>query len=345
MVLTEVVEGASLATLKRTVLSICAVAFSLEALGALSLYEAWRGHSAPAPGGDGPGLWWDALFHAVSAFCNAGLSTYSEGLVRVAGQPISLSVMGLLVVLGGLGFPVLHELLGVLWQLLRRRRRKPLSLHARIVLRTSAALLAAMTAAYLVLEWTASLAPLGYVDRGFVAGFQAISARTAGFNAIDIAAMRPASWLLTCFAMFVGAAPSSTGGGIKVTTLVALFAGLRAELGATSPRLLNRTLADADVRKAVGVSLLSLTIVFGVLFLLLLLEEHPPLELAFEAVSAFSTTGLSTGITGRLTTPGKLLIALLMFAGRIGPLTLALAISAKPQPRAVKLPEERLMIG
>jgi trk system potassium uptake protein TrkH len=145
--------------------------------------------------------------------------------------------------------------------------------------------------------------------------------------------------------MFIGAGPGSTGGGIKVTTLAALLAGLKAELRASTPRLLNRTLPDGVVRKAIGVVFLSVSIVLGGYFLLLLIEPHPPLELAFEAVSAFSTTGLSTGVTGELSTPGKLVIALLMFVGRIGPMTLVLAISARSEFKAVKLPEERVLIG
>jgi trk system potassium uptake protein TrkH len=313
------------------------------------LYLEWRAHPDVAesaahlvPGGD---VWWAAVFHAVSAFCNAGMSTFRDGLLHWGRQPLSLSIVGLLVVLGGLGFPVLIELLGALWRVLRRQRRPMLSLHSRVVLRTSGWLLVSMTVAYLVLEWTASLAPLDYLGRAVSAVFHAIVARTAGFNAVDMAVMAPATWFLTCVAMFIGAAPGSTGGGIKVTTLAALLAGLKAELRASTPKLLNRTLPEGVVRKAIGVVFLSSCIVLVVFFFLLLIEPHPPLELGFEVVSAFSTTGLSTGITGRLSTPGKLLIAFLMFIGRIGPLTLALAISAKSESRAVRLPEERVLIG
>jgi trk system potassium uptake protein len=349
VVLTEVVDGASLATLKRTVVFICAVTLALETLGTAVLYASFRQQpglpEATFSGTNGAGLWWAASFHAVSAFCNAGMSVFSEGAVRFAERPLVLAVLGLLVVVGGLGFPVLSELVAAFWQTLRGRKRQRLSLHARVVLRTSWALLLATTAGYLLLEWTASLSPLGYVDRAFAAAFQAAVARTGGFNAVDIASMLPATWLLTCAAMFIGAAPGSTGGGIKVTTLVALFSGLRAELGTAAPRLLDRALPDSVVRKAIGVALLSLTIVLVAFFALLLLERHPPLELAFEAVSAFSTTGLSTGITPKLSAPGKLLVAALMFAGRIGPLTLALALSTRSEASAVRLPEERVLIG
>lgn len=348
VMLTEVVDGASLSTLRRTVLGICSVTLLVEAVGAGLLYASWQGTPEPLTGHDVPPgfqLWWAALFHSVAAFCNAGMSIYRQGAVDFATQPLTLGVLALLVVCGGLGFPVLQELLRALWRTLRRRRREPFSLHARVVLRVSALLLAVQTIFTLLLEWRASLAPLGYVDRVFAGAFQAAVVRSAGFNAVDVGAMLPATLLLTCMAMFIGAGPGSTGGGIKVTTLAALFAGMKAELSASTPRLMNRTLPDTVVRKAVGVAFLSLCIVVAAFFLLLLLEPHPPLFLMFEAVSAFSTTGLSTGITSALTTPGKLLIAVLMFAGRIGPLTLALALSDKVASRAVKLPEERVLIG
>jgi trk system potassium uptake protein TrkH len=217
--LAEVVDGTSLATLKRTVLSICGVTLLVEALGAGALYLQWREHEVvtdsthhTVPGG---GVWWAAVFHSVSAFCNAGLSTFSDGLLHWGGQPITLSIVGLLVVLGGLGFPVLIELSGAAWRTLRRKRRLMLSLHSRVVLRTSALLLLATTLAYVVLEWTASLSPLGYAERVVSALFQATVARSAGFNAVDIANMLPATWLFTCVAMFIGAGPGSTGGGSR----------------------------------------------------------------------------------------------------------------------------------
>jgi trk system potassium uptake protein TrkH len=145
--------------------------------------------------------------------------------------------------------------------------------------------------------------------------------------------------------MFVGACPGSTGGGIKTTTLAVLYSSLRAELFGRAPRLLDRTLPEGVVRRAIGVAFLSMVIVFVVFVLLLLVEPHPPLELAFEVVSAFSTTGLSTGVTSGLSTTGKLLITLTMFVGRIGPLTLAVALARAAHARAVELPKERVLIG
>src|SRR5688572_17755287 len=288
---------------------------------------------------------WAAIFHAVSAFCNAGFSNVYGGLVPFAGDFGVLLTVMILIVLGGLGFPVLDELLRAAVMKLRRKRGNVLTLHTRVVLRTTAILLGLVTVAYWVLEWSQSMQPLSYAERIVASAFQSVSCRTAGFNVVDMGAMRPATWVLTCAAMFIGASPGSTGGGVKTTTVAALFAGLRAELGNRAPHLLDRTVPQSMIRKAIGVAFLSMTIVLFAFFLLLLLESLPPLELAFEVVSAFSTTGLTTGITPKLSVPGKLLITLMMFIGRIGPLTLALALAAKNQKTVVQLPEERLVIG
>jgi trk system potassium uptake protein TrkH len=254
-------------------------------------------------------------------------------------------VLSLLILLGGIGFPVLDELGRAALTKLRRRRLRALDLHTRVVLRTSALLVVVMAVAYTALEWRASFAPLPWYERIMAAVFQSISSRTAGFSVIDLSAMTPAALVLTCAAMFIGASPGSTGGGIKTSTLAALFAGLRAELGASAPTLLDRTLPPSVIRKAIGVAVLSMSIVFFVIVTMLVIEDHPPLSLVFEVVSAFSTTGLSTGITPELSVAGKLVITLTMFVGRIGPLTLALALSLDQRAEPLELPAERVMVG
>jgi trk system potassium uptake protein TrkH len=287
---------------------------------------------------------WAAIFHAVSAFGNAGFSNFHGGLMPLStDEPLVLTV-GALVVLGGIGFPVLDELVRRLLTRLRGARPERMSLHTRVVLRTTGLLLVVMTVVYLI-EWQRSMRSLGPLDSLLAALFQAVSARTAGFSIVNVAGMAPAVLMLTCVAMFVGASPGGTGGGVKTTTLAALYAGLRSELDGRAPRLLDRVLPANVVRKAMGVSFLSIAIVSVALFALLLLEDHEPLALAFEAFSAFSTTGLSTGITSELTVGGKLLITLLMYIGRIGPLTLALALAGHAESTRVLRPEERVMIG
>lgn len=349
-VLAEMVDATSLASLRRTVLMICVFTLIIEGIGAAVLHAEFQrypelaqlsGHPLSGPGD----ALWAAIFHSVTAFCNAGLSNIQGGLMPLTGNSVVLFTLAALVVLGGIGFPVLDELARAAFTKLRGRRVPMLSLNTRIALLTSGILLGVMAVAYGLLEWTASMGSLPYTDRAIASVFQSAMTRSAGFNVVDVGAMRPAALILTCVAMFVGASPGSTGGGIKTTTLAALFAGLRAELRGTRPTLLNRRLPDAVIRKAISVSFLSMVFVTFGIFLLLLFESHPPLALAFEATSAFSTTGLSTGITPHLSVPGKLLITAMMFIGRIGPLTLALAVSAKTQERALELPEERVMIG
>jgi trk/ktr system potassium uptake protein len=349
-VLAEIVDSESLASLRRVVLAIVTSTFAIEAAGALFLYARFKEHpdlleKSSWLVGDAAHPGWLAVFHAVSGFCNAGFSNLHPGLVPFVGDPVVMVVMVVLIVLGGIGFPVIHELWRRLGLAARRRRLERLSLHTRISLRATVILLAGVTLIYLVLEWNRSFAALSWGESLLAALFQSASCRTAGFNVIDVGAMQPASLMLTCVAMFIGACSGSCAGGIKTTTLAALFAGLRAELQGRPPYLLDRSLPTATIRKAIGVAFMSIALVSTMLFMLLLVESHPPLALAFEAFSAFSTTGLSTGITPQLSAPGKLLVLLTMYMGRIGPLTLALALSRRLKAVPVQVPEERVLIG
>lgn len=348
--LAEIVDTESLASLRRVVLAIVISTFAIEASGALLLYTRFTQHpdllaKSSWLVGDASHPGWLAVFHAVSAFCNAGFSNLHPGLVPFVGDPVVMGAVIMLIALGGIGFPVIDELSRRAFARVRRRRLERLSLHTRVSLRTTAALLGGVTVAYLLLEWTGSLAPLHWTERFAAALFQSASCRTAGFNVVDVGAMSAASLMLTCVAMFIGACPGSCAGGIKTTTLSALFAGLRSELQGRPPYLLDRALSATTIRKAVGVAFMSIGVVCCVLFLLLLTEAHAPLPLAFEVFSAFSTTGLSTGITPELSTTGKLLVALTMYIGRIGPLTLGLLFSRREHSLPIQVPEERVLIG
>lgn len=349
-VLAEMVDVRSLAHLRRTLLMILLYTLVIEAAGATLLYAEFERHpdtarhfGGPLAGAGDPR--WAAVFHAVSAFCNAGFSNFSAGLVPFVGSPLVTLTISALVLLGGIGFPVLDELLRTLFTRLRMRRAPVLSLNTRVALRVSGILLVLSTFMYLIFEWRSSMRELSLFEHVLASIFQAASSRTAGFNVIDIGSMLPAVLALTCFAMFIGASPGGTGGGIKTTTFAVLLAGVRSELSGRPARLLNRLIPESVTRRAISVAFLSSTVVAASVVALLLLEPHPPLELAFEAVSAFSTTGLSTGVTPELSTPGKLLITLLMFVGRIGPLTFALALAQRASLRSIQLPEERVMIG
>jgi trk system potassium uptake protein TrkH len=288
---------------------------------------------------------WAAIFHSVSAFCNGSISNFREGMVPLAGAPAVCQTVSLLIVLGGLGFPVIHELLRRTFDRVRRKRPRRLTLNTRLSLATTGLLLGVMALAHLTLESTASFAKLGWFDRLNAAVFQSACARTSGFNLVDVAAMRPATLLLTCAAMFIGGDPGSTAGGIKTTTFAVLFAAYRGELRGRRPTLFDRTVPESVIRRAMGVAFLSTAIVAVVVFVLLLTEKQAPLAVLFETVSAFSTTGISTGITPNLTPFGKLVLVFTMLIGRVGPLTMALALSASARLPAYELPEERVMIG
>jgi trk system potassium uptake protein TrkH len=197
-----------------------------------------------------------------------------------------------------------------------------------------------------VLEGHNALGELDLGSRLLASFFHSVVTRTAGFNTVDIGAMGAASLLLTAALMFVGGSPGSTAGGIKTTTLAVLFATFRGELQSSArTNLRGRSLSSSTTRRALGVAFVSVAFLLLLLFLLLIFERHPPHELAFEAVSALATVGLSTGITPLLTTPGKLVVIVAMFVGRIGPLTLALLLERRTRRGHVEYPEERVGIG
>ncbi len=281
------------------------------------------------------------IFHSISAFCNAGFDLFGRSLIGYVGHvTVNLTVMGLIVV-GGLGFVVLEELLG-----LGRRR---LSLHSRVVLTTTAILIVAGTLLILALEAgnPLTLGPLSFGDKVLAAAFQAVTPRTAGFNTVPIGTLFGPTLLLIIILMFVGASPGSTGGGIKTTTAVVLLQSIRSTLRGRPDVEVGRKRLSAEVAsKAWVTASLALVLVVVALFLLLATERLPLMDLLFETVSAFGTVGLSTGITPRLSVLGRIIIPLLMFAGRVGPLTLAVALARRRSDATDwRLPEERIIVG
>jgi len=287
---------------------------------------------------------WHAGFHSVSAFCNAGFSTFSDSLEKYTGDVWVNTVICLLIVIGGLGFPVLAEILE------RKPGRKRLSLYARVVLWASGILIAAGAVLIFFVEMGCNPdfneLPFGSKILGVI--FQSITARTAGFNTLPIGQMAPASLLAMQILMIIGGSPSGTAGGIKTTTIAAGFAAIRAVLAGTADtKLMDRRLSKATTRKALVLILLAaVTLSVGLFFMLLTSgdENVNLLQLGFETVSAFGTVGLTTGITSDLTAGQKIVVIFLMFIGRLGPMTFALAI-ASPKSDQVRLPETELLTG
>jgi len=288
-----------------------------------------------------------ALFHAVSAFCNAGFSLFTDSLAGFAGRADVVITFAALITIGGLGFLVISNIMSML--VARVRRERPgtrLSLHTRMVLISSAILLVGGTIIFYMLEARHSMSSMPPDLQILTALFSSVTARTAGFSTMSMASLATPTALLMVLLMFIGASPGGTGGGIKTSTMTVLVATLRSILrGRPNVEFLRRGVPQDVVNKAICVVLLGLGLVFASTVIISIAEGRPLMEVLFEAASAFGTVGLSQGITGDLTTPSKIVIIMTMFFGRIGPLTLGLAIGQRTMETSYSYPVERVMIG
>ena len=264
---------------------------------------------------DIPAALFHGIFHSVSAFCNAGFSTLPGGLEGYANQYILPGTIMILIVIGGLGFLVIGEL----WFHIKERTR--LSPHAVLVLQVTLILIASGTLLFFLSDWSIGLSPLSLPLKIWNALFQSVTARTAGFNTIPLRAVSSLGIFVISILMIIGASPGSTGGGIKTTTAGVLFFSSLSEIQGRKAVYRNRTIADNNIRRALAISFLYLLTVLVGVVLLSLSEMLPFKALLFETISAMGTVGLSLGITSSLSAPGKLVIILLMFWGRVGILT------------------------
>lgn len=323
----------------RVLLRILATALTLEAAVAVVLALRFLvGYDYPL----GRAVW-HGVFHAVSAFNNAGFALYSLSLMDFATDPWICLPVVVAVVLGGLGFPVLYQLRKE-WRLPRRW-----TVNTRIVLFATGVLLSAGTAFLCAVEWTnpGTLGPMEPSEKLLAGFFQSAIARTAGFNSIDIAAMHPVSWLGLDVLMLIGGGPAGTAGGLKVTTFAVLgFIAYTEITGGAAVNVLGKRLSRSVQRQATTVVVLALgAVITGTMALMLLHEDLGLDRLLFEAVSAFATVGLSTGITADLSAPAQCVLIALMFLGRLGPVTVATAIAYQHRRTLYELPEERPLIG
>ncbi len=285
-----------------------------------------------------------SFFHAVSAFGNAGFDLFGDfqSLTGFTGDYLVSGTILLLFIIGGLGYPVILDLLQ------RHKNQTRFSLHTRLVLMFSVALLVLGTLVIFIMEYAnpETLGGLGFGNKIFAAFFTAATPRTAGFNVIPTDALTTPILLFLLLLMFIGASPASTGGGVKTTTFVLLLATVKTLVkGSDEVVLYDRHVPSPLILKALSVLFVSFSIIFVLIFTISIVEHKPFLSLVFEVVSAFGTVGLSTGITPDLGNPGKLLIIITMFVGRIGPLTLLFALARRFNPGGVKYPEERILIG
>ena len=291
---------------------------------------------------------WMALFHAVSAFCNAGFDLFGNyaSLTAFSGDPLVLLTVAVLIILGGLGFAVILETLR------NRQGFRNLSLHTRIVLVTTLSLVLTGTIFYWLAERTnaETLAGCGEGEKVLNAFFQSVTMRTAGFNSFDLSRFRDGSKLFSSVLMMIGASPASTGGGIKTTTFAALvLLMLSVVRGENEVNVARRRLSGDITRRALAVSVLFLTtLVMGTLVISFIENGRFPLEdILFEASSAMGTVGVSAIGTPALHPASRAVLLPMMFLGRVGPLTLAFAVAkrqGKLKPLS-KYPEERIMIG
>ncbi|MBT2510794.1 TrkH family potassium uptake protein [Streptomyces sp. ISL-98] len=288
------------------------------------------------------------LFHAVSAFNNAGFGLRPDNLVGYASDIWVMLPIAVACILGSIGFPVLLELLrsGRSGAFVRSARHW--SLHTRLTLLTTAVLLVVGSVFTWLLEWSnpGTLGPLTWPDKLSNGFFNAVTARTAGFNSVDVGEMKPATLLVTTVLMFIGGGSASTAGGIKVTTFAVLGTAILAEVrGNTAVEVMGRRITSSVLRQALTVALLGVGAVIVSTMVLLTISDEPLLAVLFEATSAFGTCGLTTGITGDLPEAGQLILVALMFIGRIGPITVASALALRVRGRLYQLPEERPVIG
>jgi len=293
---------------------------------------------------------WSSVFHSVNAFNNAGFSLYSDNLIGYIGSPLINFTIGGLIIFGGIGYQVIMEM--YLW-LRDRFYKSPIctvfSLNFKVVTSTTAVLLILGTIAFFGMEYNnpETLGPLNFDQKVMAAWFQSVTTRTAGFNTIDIGQMSETALFLTIALMFVGASPGSTGGGIKTTTFRILFSCTAAVLeGKEQVQCYQRQIPIALILKTISVVFGSLMVVIASATLVEM--TNPELEfmqVLFEAVSAFGTVGLSTGITAKVSAIGKLILIATMYIGRVGVLLLMSVAVGDPKPTTFKYPEESLLVG
>jgi len=331
--------------LRKLIGYILGITFTAEILGAAALFLRWRAITE-----------WgvlktieNSLFHSVSAFCNAGFALFASSFRAFQEDPyINLTMMAL-IFFGGIGFIVIMDIAGLLYKKGAARR---VSLQTKIALTVSLVLVAFGALMILFFERNNVLTGMSWPGRLWGSLFQSVTARTAGFNTLHIGSLSAPTLMVLVFLMFVGASPGSTGGGIKTCTFAVIFSVVGSMLrNRRRVRMFGRSVPRQVVRESLVIFFLAFSWVFVFTIILAWLGgagasgQGPLIGYLFEVTSAFGTVGLSTGMTGALGGASKFLVTLTMFAGRLGPLTLALAIAFKERKEAFVYPEENLMVG
>jgi trk system potassium uptake protein TrkH len=339
VVMQDLLEESNIDTLKFMIVGILKMTFVVESIGALVLTWAWLTEAESVRHAVYLGV-----FHSIAAFNNAGFALFSDSLMQYRSDLLINLTITSLIIIGGLGFTVIA---GVVDARLWKRRKVPrLSCHAKLVLVTTGILIGGGTLVFFLAEWSKTMADFSWSERLLAAYFLAITPRTAGFNTVDTAALTDLSLFITIILMFVGASPASTGGGVKTSTFALLVLNIRSILRKRDEvEVFYRTIPREAVHKALVIITFSFSLINLYTILLLLTDGAPLLPTMFEVVSAFGTVGLSMGFTPHLTTAGRVVILTLMFIGRIGPLTMALALGERQDRARFAYPTERVMVG
>ncbi len=295
------------------------------------------------------GIWY-SIFHAISAFCNAGFDLMGE----VSGPFSSLTyyvnnftitiTISLLIILGGIGFPVIIDII-------KNKKISKLSLHSKIVLFSTAILIVFGMLLILLLEYNnpKTLGKLGFTGKILASLFQSVTLRTAGFNTIDLSVMRESSIFLMIIIMFIGASPASTGGGVKTTTIATLVLTVKSFIfGKQDIEMCGRRISESTIKKSLGIFFIGITLfLIGTLIISITDKGFNLLEVEFEVVSAIATVGLSIGGSPNLSILGKIFIMIFMFVGRVGSLTIFMALASKGTKKnpTVRYPEGKIIVG
>jgi trk system potassium uptake protein len=339
VIMQDLLEERNIETLKSMIVGILKMTFGIEAIGALVLTWAWytSGESLRY-------ALYLGVFHSIAAFNNAGFALFSDNLMQYRGDVLINVAITSLIILGGLGFTVTTSLPA--WRFWRKAPVPRLACHSRLVLTTTAVLLASGTLMFFLAEFSKSMAEFSWTERILASYFLAVTPRTAGFNTIDTAALTDLSLFITIILMFVGASPAGTGGGVKTSTFALLVLIIRAILRQREEvEVYHRTIPRETVHKALVIIAFSFSLINLFTIALLFTDDAHFLPTMFEVVSAFGTVGLSMGLTPSLTAAGKVIIIVVMFIGRIGPLTVALALGEHRDRARFAYPTERVMVG
>ncbi|MFH1790572.1 MAG: TrkH family potassium uptake protein [Candidatus Omnitrophota bacterium] len=332
--------------LRHLIKYILLITFSVELLGAACFFLRWV-FVYKAPPAE---AFISSVFHSVSAFCNAGFSLFGNSFTAYAGDPYINLIMITLIFFGGIGFLVIHELPKCF---MLRSPVRHISVQTKMALSVSLTLIVLGSLFILLLENNNAFSGMPVKDKLLASVFQSVTTRTAGFNTVDINGLLRPTLMGMMFLMFIGASPGSTGGGIKTCTFGVLLAGMASIISRRGEvTAFRRTIPAEVMNRALAIVFIAASWIFFATMVLLITEReyltHVKdgfMRVLFEVTSAFGTVGLSTGITPYLSIPGKILISITMFVGRVGPLTVALSVALDNAKPVFKYPEERIMVG